>query len=124
MSGRFAAMPLLWHERMRTQARPVERFESVATSFRAVWETVQMPFALGQHGRVRQDRDYPPGPWPSEPTGRLAALPDGLPFDEVETLSGKQRMWFVIFDAPQRDADGDGPYRESQVLQKYLEAID
>ena len=73
---------------------------------------------------VRQDPVYGPGPWPSEPAGRIAAHPDGASFAEVTTVSGPQRSWWVLFDEPQLDADGDGPYRESQVLERYLECAD
>jgi hypothetical protein len=31
--------------------------------------------------------------------------------------------YWVRFDEPQYDTDGDGPYDTSQVLGKYLEAI-
>jgi len=52
--------------------------------------------------------------------GRIVAHPDGSAFGEVETRQGTQRAWWVVFDEPQLDADGDGPYRESQVMEKYL----
>jgi hypothetical protein len=36
-------------------------------------------------------------------------------------MSGPRRSYWIVFDEPQFDADGDGPYRSSEVLDKYLE---
>jgi hypothetical protein len=44
-------------------------------------------------------------------------------FEEIETRLGKDRMYWVTFDEPQYDTEGDGPYNSSQVLGKYLEAL-
>lgn len=79
---------------------------------------------MGSRVIVRQDPDYGPGPWPSEPAGRIVVYPDGASFVEVTTASGPQRSWWVLFDEPQLDTDGDGPYRESQVLERYLESAE
>ena len=81
-------------------------------------------FDVGSRVIVRQDPDYPPGPWPSEPTGRIVANPDGASSSEIVTVAGLERSWWVAFDEPQLDADGDGPYRASQVLQRYLESAE
>lgn len=81
-------------------------------------------WSVGVRVRVRQDANFPPGPWPSEPTGRIAAGPDGLAFVEVETRQGIEPSWWIVFDEPQLDTDGDGPYRESQVLERYLQAAE
>ena len=67
-----------------------------------------------------QDPDFGPGPWPAEPTGRVASCPSGEPFVVVQTQQGPQRSWWITFDEPQRDADGDGPYNNSQLLDRYL----
>jgi hypothetical protein len=32
--------------------------------------------------------------------------------------------YWIEFDTPQLDADGDGPYAGSQVLDRYIEAAD
>jgi hypothetical protein len=39
----------------------------------------------------------------------------------VETTSGPSRFYWIVFDEPQLDADGDGPYVSSEVLAKYVE---
>lgn len=44
-------------------------------------------------------------------------------FREVDTLKGKELSFWVKFDMPQYDSDGDGPYREGKILTKYLEAV-
>jgi hypothetical protein len=69
---------------------------------------------------VLRDPDFGPGPWPAEPTGVVESL-SGNEFAEIETRLGRDRMYFVRFDVPQLDADGEGPYVSSQVLGKYLE---
>ncbi|MEI8412086.1 MULTISPECIES: hypothetical protein [unclassified Kribbella] len=51
------------------------------------------------------------------------ASPFGEPFEEVATRRGLERTWWVEFDEPQHDADGDGPYYKSQVLERYLQPI-
>lgn len=78
--------------------------------------------AVGAHVRVLRDPEFGPGPWPSEPTGRLVAYSDGSANVVVQTLQGPERTWMVLFDEPQRDTDGDGPYERSDVLERYLDA--
>lgn len=87
----------------------------------ARWEDHRVQLSEGQRVRVRQDRDFPPGPWPAEPTGRVTAFSDGAVCREVVTQQGVQRLCLVAFDEPQLDADGDSPYLSSEVLEKYLE---
>lgn len=71
-----------------------------------------------------QDPDFGPGPWPAEPTGQITASPAGEPFAVVETRQGPERMWWITFDEPQRDTDGDGPYSTAQVLERYLRSAE
>jgi len=42
----------------------------------------------------------------------------------VQGRDGILTTYWVIFDEPQLDVDGDGPYESSQVLEKYLELIE
>lgn len=81
------------------------------------WSAVAR-FKEGDRVRARQDEEHGPGPWPSEPTGVLTT--DGV---EIESPMGSQRFYWMTFDEPQRDADGDGPYRSSQVNEIYLEPV-
>ncbi len=40
------------------------------------------------------------------------------------TTSGLRRFYWVVFDEPKIDADGDGPYAEAEILDIYLARID
>lgn len=75
--------------------------------------------AIGTRVKVRCDPDFGPGPWPAEPTATVIGLPQ-----VVEGRAGELTTYWVEFDEPQTDADGDGPYSTSQVLAKYLELED
>ena len=74
---------------------------------------------LGSRVFVREDPEFGPGPWPAEPTGRIAGDLDDATWATVNTRQGPERMWWVRFDEPLHDAEGDGPYKESQVLERY-----
>ena len=81
-------------------------------------------FQAGERVRVRRDQEYGPAPWPAEPTGTIASHPASTqtaPWVIVETVSGPRRSYLIVFDEPQFDPDGDGPYGSSEVLDKYLE---
>jgi hypothetical protein len=69
----------------------------------------------GSRVRVHRDPDYGPGPWPSEPLGTVGS------YELVSTRQGPERTYWITFDEPQFDADGDGPYVSSQVEESYLE---
>ena len=71
---------------------------------------------------VRRDPDYGPGPWPSEPHGTVSGA-GGPCYTLVETMRGSERSYWITFDEPQRDTDGDGPYESSQVLERYLQVL-
>jgi hypothetical protein len=80
-------------------------------------------FTVGDRVKVRRDPEYGPGPWPDEPTGMVAAhpgAPEGEAWVATTTRLGVRRSYWIRFDSPQRDADGDGPYSESEVLDRYL----
>lgn len=72
-------------------------------------------FPPGSRVKVLSDPDYGPGPWPAEPTGRVVSGPD-----VVDVGQGTRTFYWIVFDEPQRDADGDGPYERAQVLDTYL----
>ncbi len=78
----------------------------------------------GTRVRIRRDPEFGPGPWSDEPTGALVLGPDGALFSDLQTPLGIRRQYWVEFDEPQFDADGDGPYVLSQVLDKYIEVLD
>ena len=37
---------------------------------------------------------------------------------------GPITMVWVVFDEPRRDGDGDGPYREGEILAEYLSVVE
>jgi hypothetical protein len=57
---------------------------------------------------MRQDPEFGPGPWHAEPVGTVAALPE-----IVEGRLGPIQTYWMLFDAPQHDVDGYGPYERS-----------
>jgi hypothetical protein len=83
----------------------------------------QLPPQVGSRVRVRRDPDFGPGPWPDQPTGTVIVSPEGNASDPVETTTGVRRLFWIAFDEPQFDVEGNGPFRSSQVLDKYLEFL-
>ncbi len=80
----------------------------------------------GQRVRVKVDPVDRIGPWPTEPFGTIAEHPlseDGATWRPTRTRSGLGRLYWLVFDEPQLDPDGDGPYPNAEVLDKYLELI-
>ncbi|NEX92756.1 hypothetical protein [Caulobacter sp. 17J65-9] len=80
-----------------------------------------MTFVIGVRVRVSEGH-Y----WASGATGTVAAWPSfaaelghGTLIDEtvklVPTRSGSMRTLWIIFDEPQFDVDGDGPYAEAEI---------
>jgi hypothetical protein len=69
--------------------------------------------------RILSDLDHGPGPWPAQPTGRVASGPEMVP-----GVRGPMATYWIVFDEPQLDTDGDGPYESSKVLAKYLVPFD
>ena len=80
---------------------------------------VEVELAPGSRVRVLSDPDFGPGPWPAQPTGTVTGHPS-----VVNGRNGPMLTYWIEFDSPQRDADGDGPYATSQVLGKYLAVLD
>lgn len=80
----------------------------------------------GQRVRVMLDTIDGIGPWPTKPLGTIAEHPlssDGATWRPIMTTSGLRRFYWIVFDEPQLDPDGDGPYAESEALDKYLELV-
>jgi hypothetical protein len=80
-------------------------------------------FRIGDRVMVRRDSRHGPGPWPAEPTGIIARHPDsgeGEAWVWTKTTSGPGRVYWIVFDSPQFDVEGDGPYSMSEVLDKYV----
>lgn len=77
------------------------------------------PLAPGTRVRVRRDTEFPPGPWPSEPIGTV----DHLPSTIERSRRGPLRMYWVRFDEPQFDVEGDSTYLKAQVAHIHLEVL-
>ncbi|WP_406717647.1 ferrous iron transport protein A [Streptomyces althioticus] len=74
--------------------------------------------APGTRVTVVRDRDWD-GPWQVEFPGTIDAMGAPVPNEHAQALSGELLYW-VTFDAPQYDSNGDGPYRKAQVWGRYL----
>jgi hypothetical protein len=42
----------------------------------------------------------------------------------VESRNGRILFYWVVFDEPQFDAEGDGPYEGAEIDARYLEPVD
>ncbi len=42
---------------------------------------------------------------------------------KVKTTAGDKLFYWVVFDSPQVDASGDGPYKEAEIELQFLEPI-
>ncbi len=79
---------------------------------------------VGQRVKIRRDQSYGPGPWPDEPTGEVRLHPhaeSGAVSVPTQTTLGQRRTYWIVFDVPQFNVDGDGPYLSSEVLDLYLD---
>jgi len=85
----------------------------------------------GTRVRVVRDPDWE-GPWPAEFLGTigppapastidLAAMPE---VNVPDSDRGPMREFYVEFDHPQLDCDGQGPYRAAVIWEKYLRLAD
>jgi hypothetical protein len=68
------------------------------------------------------------GPWPAEPLGIIEPIfgeashvvSGGIPSDWPRRADGTLHEFMVLFDEPQRDGDGDGPYPAALIWETYL----
>jgi len=76
--------------------------------------------------RVRISEQYH---WARGATGTIAMPPEAVvsmgngwqgPWRIVEALRGPLRFYWVEFDKPQRDTDGDGPYFGAEIDSAFL----
>ena len=88
-----------------------------------------MRYAKGDRVRV-----VPNWNWEQACTGQIAEPPAGvveLTEEDgdawngcrrtVQSLKGPIEFYWVVFDQPQRDGDGDGPYLAGEVEEEYLQ---
>jgi hypothetical protein len=84
-------------------------------------------FSLGDRVKVSEDYWWAKGVQgvvaspPNEVTVISGAWPDNLT-RVTTTKMGAKRAYWIWFDEPQRDADGDGPYRGAEIWEEFLSA--
>jgi hypothetical protein len=85
---------------------------------------VRMTFSAGDRVKVSEQYHWAKGAFGTvvQPPDAIAAMSDswrGL-HREVPSLRGALIFYWVRFDRPHRDADGDGPYSEAEIESSYL----
>ncbi len=86
----------------------------------------QNKFKIGD--RVKISNDYH---WAKNATGQISKCQFLLEDEEwiencyrdVESLKGKIRFYWIKFDSPHFDVDGDGPYSEAEIELEYINLI-
>jgi hypothetical protein len=79
-------------------------------------------FGVAAQVVVRDASVTDPSPWPDEPGG-IIVRSAGSAIQGVWGRGGGGRLWWIEFDQPQHNADGDGPFATAQVHEKYLELL-
>ena len=80
------------------------------------WPESALP--AGTHVRVTRDPQHG-GPWANEFLGVIS--PMGIPEPVRHACAHPDELaYWVTFDEPQFDSQGDGPYRKAQVWGRYL----
>ncbi|HEV7948330.1 MAG TPA: hypothetical protein VGP24_01060 [Glaciihabitans sp.] len=77
-------------------------------------------FGVGAQVFVRSSASNEPSPWPMGPSG-IVVRSGGSALSGVWGRSGGGRLWWIEFDEPQTNSEGDGPFRSAQVHEKFLE---
>ncbi|GGV39558.1 hypothetical protein GCM10010182_75060 [Actinomadura cremea] len=86
----------------------------------APWPDGALP--AGCRVRVVRDPGWD-GPWRSEFSGTVDALGPPEAVRHSRARPGELMYW-VVFDEPQYDGAGDGPYRKAQIWDRYLRPED
>jgi len=74
---------------------------------------------VGAQVYVLDSDEDPTSPWPWGPTG-VVLRAGGSAWQGVSAIGGSARTWWVEFDSPQLDRDGDGPVASAQVAERFL----
>lgn len=83
------------------------------------WPADALP--AGSRVRIIQDPGWA-GPWAEVFTGTISPMAAPETPQSKAARPGELAYW-VDFDSPQRDADGDGPYRKAQIWERFIEAL-
>ena len=79
---------------------------------------------------MQQSREFSPGMrvrisceyhWAKSQIGTVVAMPRWP--RTVSSVKGPLVFYWVAFDVPQFDSDGDGPYGEAEVDSRYLDPL-
>ena len=83
-----------------------------------------MLFSAGDRVRVSDEYHWAQGVLGSvvQPPDVIVRMSDGWRglYREVDSLKGVLIFYWVRFDRPHRDSDGDGPYSEAEIESSYL----
>jgi hypothetical protein len=74
---------------------------------------------VGAQVYVLDSDEDPATPFPYGPTG-IVVRAGGSAWQGVSAIGGSARTWWVEFDSPQIDRDGDGPVSQAQVAERWL----
>jgi hypothetical protein len=103
-------------------AREREALEAIIGRARSEepWPANALP--AGTRVRVVKDQDWD-GPWAREFTGTIDTV---LPPSRVEHPMARpdELAYFVKFDEPEHDHEGDGPYSKAEIWDRYLRPLD
>ena len=77
-------------------------------------------FGIGAQVFVLASVEGDASQWPAELSGVIVRA-GGSALAGVWGRGGGGRMWWVQFDEPQSNAQGDGPFLSAQVHEKFLE---
>lgn len=83
------------------------------------WPSSALP--AGTRVRVVQDPSWE-GPWAREFHGVIDTTGAPEPIAHPQAQPGEWNYW-VSFDEPEYDADGDGPFRKAQIWGRYIQAV-
>ncbi|MCX4956780.1 ferrous iron transport protein A [Streptomyces virginiae] len=80
------------------------------------WPSAALP--AGSRVVVVRDPGWD-GPWRNEFLGTIDGMGAPEPVESPRARAGELAYW-VTFDEPQYDGDGDGPYRKAFIWDRYL----
>lgn len=83
--------------------------------------TLRSDFGIGAQVFVRDASAADTSPWPASPSGIIQRAGGSAVAGVWGRAAAGGRLWWVEFDEPQLNADGDGPFASAQVLEKFLE---
>jgi hypothetical protein len=106
-----------WPKRPNRDRAAVEQIRGSRLS--DVWPIDAIP--AGTAVRIIQDEGWS-GPWASVFTGTVSDMAAPEP-PASEAARPDELAYWIDFDQPQRDADGEGPYRKAQIWARYMEVM-